>query len=35
MLMFIYRGAEEVGEKDLDGDVQECKGRDITQISSC
>ena len=35
MLMFIYRGAEGVGEKDLEGDVQECKGRDVTKISSC
>ena len=35
MLMFIYRGAERVGEKDLEGDAQECKGRDVTKISSC
>ena len=35
MLMFIYRGAEAVGEKDLEGDVQERKGRDVTKISSC
>ena len=35
MLMFIYRGAEAVGEKDLEGDVQECKGRDVTKILSC
>ena len=34
MLMFIYRGAEGVGEKDLEGDVQERKGRDVTKISS-
>ena len=35
MLMFIYRGAEGVGENDLEGDVQERKGRDVTKISSC
>ena len=35
MLMFIYRGAEGDGEKDLEGDVQERKGRDVTKISSC
>ena len=35
MLMLIYRGAEGVGENDLEGDVQERKGRDVTKISSC
>ena len=35
MLMFIYRGAEAVGQKDLENDVQECKGRDVTNNSSC
>ena len=34
MLMFIYRRAKGVGEKDLEGDVQECKGREVTKISS-
>ena len=33
--MFIYRGAEAVGQKDLENDVQECKGRDVTNNSSC
>ena len=28
-------GAEGVGENDLEGDVQERKGRDVTKISSC
>ena len=35
MLMFICRGTEGAGQTDLESDVQECKGRDVTKISSC